>query len=282
MGHTPTAPGASGLLDELREDRAIGTRLIAELRARGHTVYDSTPADGLAYPAEVNQRVANANATDAELVVSIHLNAGGGSGTEVLHYAGSAEGQAYAERISSKLASVLGLPNRGAKANDWVGIITSTDATAVLIEVCFVDRQEDADAYHATTWESMIGAIADGITGEDGNREEEEEMTEDDVKKIANAVWSYQYQGSDTPFNQLMMYLPIKVWDFKYRNPETGETTDNTFNTLMGLQVQVAALSAAVEELAKSQGADPDAIAKSVSDAVAEKLSTIKLEVTTG
>ena len=146
MGHTPTSPGASRLLDELSCDRALGQRVIAELESRGHTVYNSTPGDGVAYPEEVNQRVAYANARDLDLFVSIHLNAGGGTGTEVLYFAGDNTGYSYASRISSKLASALCLPDRGAKGNNWVGVICNTNVTAILIEVCFVDHQEDYDA----------------------------------------------------------------------------------------------------------------------------------------
>lgn len=56
MGHTPTSPGAGYYLDELDCDRATGKRVIAELERRGHTVYNSTAPDWMAYPDEVNYR----------------------------------------------------------------------------------------------------------------------------------------------------------------------------------------------------------------------------------
>lgn len=173
MGHTPTSPGASGYIDELKEDRALGARLIAELERRGHAVTDTTAPDWMAYPDEVDHRVGKANATDAELFVSIHFNAGGGSGTEVLYFAGDDAGRSYASRISSKLASALGLPDRGAKANDWVGVICDTYMTAVLVETCFVDAKADADAYARTSWDAIITAIASGIDGSSGGSEPE-------------------------------------------------------------------------------------------------------------
>lgn len=86
-GHTPASPGASGYLDELECDRAAHWRIKAELERRGHTVYDSTPEDWVSYPDEVNQRVNYTNSLDdIDLFVSLHLNAGGGTGTEVLYF----------------------------------------------------------------------------------------------------------------------------------------------------------------------------------------------------
>lgn len=151
LGHTPASPGARGYLDELNEDRELGKRVIAELQRRGHTVYNSTPADNVSYPTEVDQRVSYANSKDIDLFCSIHYNAGGGTGTEVLYFQGDTTGKEYAARISELLSAALGLPNRGAKANNWVGVICNTNATAVLIEVCFVDRIEDRDAYYNTS-----------------------------------------------------------------------------------------------------------------------------------
>lgn len=165
MGHTPTSPGASGYLDELSCDRALGDRIISELEARGHVVFNSTPDDWVAYPDEINQRVDYANQRDIDLFVSLHLNAGGGTGTEVLYYQGDSTGQKYAARISSNLANALGLPDRGAKGNNWVGVICNTYCTAVLIEVCFVDREEDYDAWCACPWDDMVLAICNGVDG---------------------------------------------------------------------------------------------------------------------
>lgn len=165
MGHTPISPGASGYLDELSCDRALGARVIAELEARGHVVYNSTPADNVGGNEEINYRVRYANSKDLDLFVSIHLNAAGGTGTEVLYYQGDSLGQKYAARISENLANALGIPNRGAKANNWVGVICNTNCTAVLIEVCFVDRYEDYEAWCDCPWNDMVLAICNGIDG---------------------------------------------------------------------------------------------------------------------
>ena len=163
MGHTATSPGASGYIDELKDDRALGSRLIDELIARGHRVIDVTAPDWMSYPDEVNQRVANCNNAGPDLIVSCHFNAGGGTGTEVLYFHEDSWGYNIASMISDNLSRAIGIKNRGAKSNDWVGIICNTNATCVLIETCFVDTEQDAEAYWACPWDNIISAIADGI-----------------------------------------------------------------------------------------------------------------------
>ena len=172
MGHTPTSPGAGYYLDELSCDRATGERVIAELERRGHTVYNSTAPDWMAYPDEVNYRCNYTNGLwGIDLFCSIHFNAGGGHGTEVLYFAGDGDGAWWASQISKNVSRALGLPNRGAKPNDWVGVICNTNPTAVLIEVCFVDNWDDAEAWHNAPWDSIIDAICDGIEGRDWDGE---------------------------------------------------------------------------------------------------------------
>lgn len=83
MGHCPKSTGAVGYLNELDEDRKIGRALIAELKARGHGVVDVTPADSAAE--SLSGRAQRVNAAGADFFASIHLNAGGGTGTEVHH-----------------------------------------------------------------------------------------------------------------------------------------------------------------------------------------------------
>jgi hypothetical protein len=52
------------------------------------------------------------------------------------------------------------------------------------------------------------------------------------------------------------------------------------YNCVVGMQVELAALSEAVKVLATAKGADPDAIAKKVDEAVTARLKKLKLSVT--
>lgn len=161
-GHTRYVKGAVGYLDEYVEDRKIVERLIPELRRRGCTVTDSS-SEERTVNGDLQYQVRIANASGAEFAVSIHLNAGGGRGTECYYFGGDAYGYRVAADMSKRVAAALGLPNRGAKDGSNLYWVRNTNMTAVLLEVCFVDTAGDANAYHACSWDSLIGAIADAI-----------------------------------------------------------------------------------------------------------------------
>lgn len=167
-GHTPTSPGTSGLLDEVALNRPMRDHVNAELRARGHEVYDCTAPDWMAYPDELDRQCYLANAGDAELALSFHFNAGGGTGPEVCYWDGDERGRSIAAKISANLARAMGLRDRGAKPRGReLGFLRDTGMTALIVETCFVDRQEDADAWHRTPWDHLACAVADGVDGKD-------------------------------------------------------------------------------------------------------------------
>lgn len=161
-GHCPKSTGASGYLNELTEDRKIGAALISELKARGHKVIDVTPADSASE--SLTGRANRANNAGADFFVSIHLNAGGGTGTEVLTTTNSGAKE-IAARTSATVAKALGLRDRGRKNRDNVTVIKKTNMPAMLVEVCFVDTKKDADAYNKLGADGVAFAIANGIDG---------------------------------------------------------------------------------------------------------------------
>ena len=164
-GHCAAAPGASGYLDEYSCDRAFVERLVPALRSAGFEVTDCTNEAGDAV-SELAAECSAANASGADLFMAVHFNAGGGSGCEVWHFPGDSWGYELAAGISSRLAGVLGLPDRGAKASDGYYVLNSTDMTALIVETCFVDRAEDADAWHAAPWDDLVGAVVGALGGE--------------------------------------------------------------------------------------------------------------------
>jgi hypothetical protein len=75
------------------------------------------------------------------------------------------------------------------------------------------------------------------------------------------------------------------VWEYNYEDSAPGGNTYNALcfeipGQLAALRVQVEALGAAIETLAKANGADPEKVSAAVADAVRDKLSKIKLTVT--
>ena len=76
---------------------------------------------------------------------------------------GTKTGKKYAEAISAAVAAALGLPDRGAKASDYYGIIRQTGPTACLVETCFISSK-DLDKVKTAAGQALAGrAIADGI-----------------------------------------------------------------------------------------------------------------------
>ena len=161
-GHNRIVPGASGYLDEVTEDRAVTAQVIAKLRALGHTVYDCTDDSGRTQGQNLANIVHACNAHAADLDVSIHLNSGGGTGTEVLVYSDTGAAAGYAVKICAAI-SELGYRNRGVKERKNLYVLRRTTAPALLVECCFVDSAADAQRFDA---DKMAAAIVRGITGQ--------------------------------------------------------------------------------------------------------------------
>ena len=168
-GHNANVPGASSLLDEVKEDRIITALVIQKLRVLGFTVYDTTDDMGMTPNAVLRNVVSNSNSYNADLNVAIHFNAGAydlagdgrTTGTEVLVYSRESPAYLYAEAISTAISN-LGFQNRGVQVRPNLYVLKYTRAPTVLVECCFVDDADDAALYDA---DAMATAIVRGITG---------------------------------------------------------------------------------------------------------------------
>lgn len=201
-GHSAYARGASGYLDEYDCDRAFVSRLIGAFDAQGWYVTDCSNEES-DVSAELREECRIANASGADLFIAVHFNAGGGTGTEVWHYPYSSA-ETYAQDVSRELASALGLPNRGAKSTTGLYVLNHTDMPAILIEVCFVDTEADADAWWATSWDDLCAAVVRGLGGDYGNKEEDM-LTEHQDKLLATiyeqVTGTYDPTGRGMNFN---------------------------------------------------------------------------------
>ena len=160
-GHSLKCRGASGLLDEVNEDRAVKNKVIALLRNEGHTVYDCTDDNGKDKNSNLKAIVSKCNAHKVDLDVSIHLNAGGGTGTEVYIYSDNSKAKDEAERIVKNISNTLGIRNRGVKTSTKLYVLRKTNSPALLIECCFVDNATDKAHWDA---EKCARAIVEGLT----------------------------------------------------------------------------------------------------------------------
>lgn len=166
-GHTKQtgkAPGASGIVHESVEDRAIATELIAILKERGHTVYNCT-AEGSNSSDNLYKIVQKCNAHKVDLDVSIHLNCynGKGHGTETLIYSSSSKAKSYAQKIDKAIAK-LGFTDRGVKIRSDLYVLRRTNAPALLVETFFCDNKTDCNLYKKLGAKGIAKAIADGIS----------------------------------------------------------------------------------------------------------------------
>lgn len=114
------------------------SRLKADLQALGHQVLLTQGA--------LTARDDTALKWGANLLVSIHCNAGGGTGTEVyIDSRASALGKKVAGYAASSIASAIGRPNRGVKVKDFA--VLRANPNDCLIEMFFIDSKADLDAY---------------------------------------------------------------------------------------------------------------------------------------
>ena len=165
-GHNAGVPGAHGILDEVTEDRKYWYSLMEKLRSRGHEVLDCTPGNTKTSAEDLSYGVNKANNWKADLFISCHMNAGGGSGSEVIFCPGSIKGKEYAEKVQKSLVS-LGFANRKAYA-DVRGLYEPkhTKMPCIIVEPFFLDNEKDAALYRKLGYDKIAEAIAEGVTGQ--------------------------------------------------------------------------------------------------------------------
>ncbi len=165
-GHNPAgtiACGAVGILDESKENRRVKAYLIDFLREQGHTVYDCTCDNGTSQNDVLKKIVAKCNAhSGIDCDISLHLNAGGGHGTECEIYGTGGNAEKYAKKIQAAIVKRTGYTDRGVKVRKDLYVLRKTVSPAVLVECCFVDSAADAKQWNPQT---MAAAICEGLTG---------------------------------------------------------------------------------------------------------------------
>ena len=105
-----------------------------------------------------------ANDWGADIFVSIHCNAANttAQGTEVECY-GSGTGEQLAQCIQSQIVDSIGTTDRGVKYMPQLLVLKYTDMPAVLVEMAFIDNDDDAELL-AGKQDEFARAIARGVT----------------------------------------------------------------------------------------------------------------------
>lgn len=139
-GHGGSDPGA--VSNGLRESDINLNALLScqsELVRHGVTVVCSRTTDA---NDPVSEEVKEANASNADIAVSFHANAGGGDGFEAYYHTSSTKGEKLAS-LCEKYVKALGQNSRGLKSGNHLMFVRKTNMPAVLVESFFVDNATD-------------------------------------------------------------------------------------------------------------------------------------------
>lgn len=156
--------GAVGLLNESKENRQVGDKVIQKLRALGHTVIDCSCNSASSVNEQLAAIVNKANAQKLDLFLSLHLNAGGGNGAEI-YTTNTSGAKEEAKKLIETYCKRTGFKNRGHKYAELY-VIRHTVAPAMLLEMAFVDIEADYKKWNDLGAELIANAIVEGITGQ--------------------------------------------------------------------------------------------------------------------
>ena len=161
-GHGLYVRGARGVLDEVDEARRVVNRVAEIFRLAGGTAYTFHDDVSRSQNENLERIVDYHNSQERWRDVSIHFNAyvetANPMGTEVL-YASQWE---LANSMSAAIANAGRFIDRGHKLRNDLYFLNYTDQPAILIEVCFVDSEKDADLYQKH-FEEICQAIAQAL-----------------------------------------------------------------------------------------------------------------------
>ena len=175
IGHGKSAKGGydSGALggnyQEFKIAREIG-KYIGEVFKGYNCTADVINYDATLY---LTERIAHVNKHGYDLAVEIHLNAAGGTGSEVYYKHKSATGKKLAGAISKSIANTFGIRDRGAKVKinpangtDYFGFVRSCKCESLLIETVFIDTASDRKHVETAAGqrqcaEAIVKAVAD-------------------------------------------------------------------------------------------------------------------------
>ena len=150
IGHGKSKTGGydsgavGGGYHEFRLAKEIG-RYAAEELALYACEVDVINLNGEAY---LTDRINYINKGSYDLALEIHLNAGGGTGSEVYYKHKDAAGRNLAAAVSEGIAVSLGIKDRGAKVKlsgdvDYFGFVRCVKCQSLLVETVFIDTASD-------------------------------------------------------------------------------------------------------------------------------------------
>ena len=153
-GHGGSDPGACGNGLKEKDINLVTLKVCRdELERHGVEVVCSREKDE---NDPVSQEVKEANASNADLAVSFHVNAGGGDGFEAFCNPKNKDAVEIAE-FAEAYVKELGQNSRGIKNGMHLYFIKNTKVTAVLFESFFIDNAKDKTIGDTTAEQKKFG-----------------------------------------------------------------------------------------------------------------------------
>ena len=149
-GHSDKDPGAVGFATERKLNVKVAEFMNSHLLAN----YDCELRMNPGIMNSVSQVAADANSWKADLMVSIHFNAGSGDGYEALVYNNA---RVNLGKVFEKHVLAAGQNSRGVKLRPDLGILRLTNMPAVLNEGAFVDNQKDIQDWNEDAQLQKLG-----------------------------------------------------------------------------------------------------------------------------
>lgn len=157
-----TMSGKYGIIKEWELNNKVVRYLMDYLSEYAITIYRTDDPTGKT-DVDLLERVKRCNSYAPILFISIHHNAGGGTGIEVYwHSQGTGEDKKIASIVAPKLSAQTGMKNRGVKQAAFT--VLTCKATAILIEGGFMDTQSDYEYICSETGQRAYAkAVADSV-----------------------------------------------------------------------------------------------------------------------
>jgi N-acetylmuramoyl-L-alanine amidase len=174
-GHGGGAPGCQssadgGVIQEKALNLQIAVLVQDALAAMGARVV-MTRSDDTDLP--LNARPAVADSVGGDLFLSIHIDAcptpETASGSTTYYHTGSDMGQMLATLVIDRLASMSGIPNKGARADGrlyptGLAVLRNANVPAALVEMGFLNHSRDRALLMDPAWQRRAAeAVAEGI-----------------------------------------------------------------------------------------------------------------------
>jgi N-acetylmuramoyl-L-alanine amidase len=161
--HAPNYNHDGRLAIEMATAHSVGLKLrdLLQEECAGWRVYVTRTSNSKGSWISVTQRRAMSNSWGADRFISIHTNAGGGTGTETLWCTqstpSSTSSTTYASQIQRQMVSYGDWRDRGVHEDDGyinihLGVLNGNNALSCLNEVGFGDTAGDATKLGSDTW----------------------------------------------------------------------------------------------------------------------------------